>query len=70
MTLYTQEMLDQGLLASGAFYATYAHTPAHVERILGAVDRAFGRIRAALDAGPVADALRGPVAHEGFRRLA
>ena len=70
MTLYTQEMLEAGFLASGAFYATYAHTPAQVERILDAADRAFGRIRAALDAGPVADALRGPVAHTAFRRLA
>jgi len=70
MTLYTQEMLDAGFLASGAFYPMYAHSQDHVERIIDAIDGAFGRIHAAMAAGPVTDALRGPVAYSDFRRLA
>jgi glutamate-1-semialdehyde aminotransferase len=68
-TLYTQEMLDAGFLASGAFYAMHAHRVEHVVQALEAADTAFANIRRALEAGNVAGALRGPVAHEGFARL-
>ena len=68
-TLYTQEMLDAGFLASGAFYVMYAHTPEHVDRALEATDAAFARIHTALEQDSLEDALRGPVAHGGFRRL-
>jgi glutamate-1-semialdehyde aminotransferase len=70
MTLYTQCMLDAGFLASGSFHAMYAHRPEHLEAALVAADRAFATIRTALDAGRVDETLRGPVAEEGFRRLA
>ena len=68
-TLYTQEMLDAGFLASGAFYAMAAHRLEDVDAALDATDRAFGRIRKELEAGTLDKALRGPVAHEGFKRL-
>ena len=67
-TLYTQEMLDAGFLASGAFYATYAHQRAHVDAALAATDGAFKALRAAIDAGDVLQRLRGPVAYAGLRR--
>ncbi len=66
-TLYTQEMLDRGFLASGAFYASYAHQPAHVDAALLASDAAFEIVARAIDAGDVVDRLRGPVAHRGLR---
>jgi glutamate-1-semialdehyde aminotransferase len=69
-TLFTQEMLEQGFLASKAFYATWAHQPEHVDAYLAAADRAFASMRAALDAGDVAGRLRGPMQHTGFHRLA
>jgi glutamate-1-semialdehyde aminotransferase len=69
-TLFTQEMLDRGFLASKAFYATYAHEPRHVDAYLEAADAAFAELRSALDAGDVEKRLRGPVQHTGFRRLA
>jgi glutamate-1-semialdehyde 2,1-aminomutase len=69
MTLFTQEMLDRGFLASGGFYPTYAHKPEHVARYLSAVEEVFGLIRQHLDRGTVAQALRGPVAQSGFARL-
>jgi glutamate-1-semialdehyde aminotransferase len=66
-TLYTQEMLDRGFLASGAFYASYAHQPAHVDAALEATGAAFEVLARALDAGDVLGRLRGPVAHRGLR---
>ena len=68
-TLYTQEMLDAGFLASGAFYVMYAHTAEHVDRALEATEAAFARIGTAMQQGSVEQALRGPVAHGGFHRL-
>jgi glutamate-1-semialdehyde aminotransferase len=66
-TLYTRCMLDAGFLASNAFYASYAHRPEHVKAALEASDRAFGRVRSALDR----DALPGAVARSspGRRRV-
>lgn len=67
-TLYTQLMLDQGFLASGAFYPSYAHTEDHVDRALAASERAFATMAEALGAGDVRGRLRGPVSESGLRR--
>jgi glutamate-1-semialdehyde 2,1-aminomutase len=67
-TLFTQCMLDEGFLASGAFYASYAHQPAHVDSALEAGGRAFERIRSAANGGRLRDELRGGVAHAGPTR--
>lgn len=72
-TLFTQEMLDRGFLASKAFYATYSHSAAHVESYMTAADEAFAALRTASGSGKESDILsrlRGPVQHSGFRRLA
>ena len=69
VTLFTQLMLDQGFLAGGSFYPSFAHQDEHVEEYLAAVRTVFAEIRAAQDAGSVQAALRGPVAHTGFTRL-
>ena len=68
-TYFTQAMLDRGFLATTSFYAMYAHTPEQVERYLEAVAEVFQEIRAAQETGTLADRLRGPEAHTGFRRL-
>lgn len=69
-TLFTQAMLDRGFLASKQFYATYAHQDNHVDDYLSAVDQTFTLIANALENNEVEKLLRGPEAHEGFRRLA
>jgi glutamate-1-semialdehyde aminotransferase len=66
-TLYTQWMLDEGYLASGAFYASLAHDDAVVDAALEATDRTFAKIRRAIDEGPEAS-LTGPVAQVGLRK--
>lgn len=68
-TLYTQALLDRGFLASGAFYAMYAHTDAQVDRFTDACGEAFEIIAAAVRDDSLAAQLRGPVAHAGFQRL-
>ena len=68
-SLYTQELLDRGYLAGPAIYPTLAHTDTIVAGFAGAVDAAFGALAAALNDGAVSRRLRGPAAHEGFKRL-
>src|SRR6185503_9445617 len=65
-TLFTQIMLEAGFLATGAFYAAYAHQESDVARYARAVDDAFSVIA---NAGEVEKLLKGPVAHAGFYRL-
>lgn len=67
-TLYTQWMLDEGYLASGAFYATCAHDDATIDRALEASSRCFTRMKAAIDEGRIESSLTGPVASAGLRK--
>lgn len=69
-TLFTQEMLDRGFLAGGAFYVTYSHLEEHVAAYLDAVETVFALLADAIADGGVRNRLRGPVAHAGFQRLA
>lgn len=68
-TLFCQEMLKRGILAKNAFYANFAHKPAHVERYLRAVDEVFDIIVAAIASKNISAYLDGGVAHAGFQRL-
>jgi glutamate-1-semialdehyde aminotransferase len=68
-TLFTQEMLQKGFLATNAFYASYAHQDHHVESYLKAVDETFAFIAGAIEKDEVEKLLRGPVARSGFHRL-
>lgn len=69
ITLFTQEMLKRGILAGGVFYASYAHTDAHLARYAKAVDQVFKIIADARKGGGVKRLLKGPVAQSGFQRL-
>ena len=68
-TLYTQEMLKRGILATTQFYASLAHTDGHVARYAKAVDEVFAIIAKAAKDGTTESLLEGPVAHAGFQRL-
>jgi len=68
-TLFTQEMLERGFLASNLFYATYAHDEDQIERYERAVGEVFCFISEANRKGEVEKFLKGPVAHSGFYRL-
>ena len=69
VTLYTQLMLDRGFLAGKSFYASYAHTQAHLDSFETAVEDSFGIISQAIEKKSVMKLLRGPIAQSGFKRL-
>ena len=68
-TLFTQEMLERGFLASGSVYVSFAHKENHVKKYLAEVDEVFGIIKGAINEKKVQSLLNGPVAHSGFKRL-
>jgi len=69
-TLLTVRMLGQGILAGSGFYASLAHSAAHVDRYLAAADAIFPELAAAACRGDAAQRIGGPVRHSGFTRLA
>lgn len=68
-TLFVQEMLDRGFLATNMFFATCAHTDPLIQRYLREVDKVFAIISHAIKTKTVRRMLRGPEAHTGFARL-
>jgi len=68
-TLFTQEMLNRGFLASKSVYTSYSHTENHVDKYLENVDEVFKLIKKSIENDNVSDLLKGPVAHSGFKRL-
>ncbi|MBL0059179.1 MAG: aminotransferase class III-fold pyridoxal phosphate-dependent enzyme [Elusimicrobia bacterium] len=68
-TLFTQFMLEEGFLASNAFYASFAHKEKHIGNYLASADKAFFKIGKALRSGTERSLLRGPICTSGFKRL-
>ena len=68
-TLFVQEMLKKGFLATTRFYSMLSHTENEVELYAKAVDETFAEISAAIETNDVAKKLKGPTAHTGFARL-
>lgn len=68
-TLFIQEMLAQGVLASTLFFGTLAHKNIHVKKYAAATDKAFAIIAEAINTKTVNERLQGPIAHTGFARL-
>ena len=68
-TLFSQLMLERGFLAGKSFYATFAHTDAHIGEYTAACEEVFRTIADAESGGTILQMLKGPVAHAGFRRL-
>jgi glutamate-1-semialdehyde aminotransferase len=69
-TLFTQEMLYRGYLASKSVYVSYAHTEKHISKYLEDVDDVFRTIRKAVESKNIRKYLKGPIAETGFKRLA
>jgi len=68
-TLFNQEMLKRGFLASKSVYASASHNKQHVVKYLACVDEIFSLIKKVLNGGGLSKYLKGPVAHAGFKRL-
>lgn len=68
-TLFTQEMLNRGFLASKSVYISYSHNEQYVEKYMENVNDVFGLLQKAIINNEVNNLLKGPVAHIGFKRL-
>jgi len=68
-TLYTQEMLKRGFLATTSCYISYAHTDEQVQQYLDATDSVFALIALGVRENRLQEMLDGPVCHSGFKRL-
>lgn len=68
-TLFIQELLALGFLASDRFYPTVRHEESHVTSYLDAVSEAFAIIADARARGDARSRLAGPVKQTGFARL-
>jgi glutamate-1-semialdehyde aminotransferase len=68
-TLFTQEFLERGYLASKGISVSFCHSRECIEKYLENVDGVFALLEEAISTGTVRSRLKGPVAHEGFKRL-
>lgn len=69
LTLFTQEMLKREILVSAGVYVSYAFKKEHVKRYLKNVDEVFALLKKAIGRNKIYNLLRGPIAHQGFKRL-
>lgn len=69
ISYFTQEMLKRGFLASGGFYAMYAHTPELVGRYAAAADEVFALLAKHISDGNLTECLEGEPAASGFGRV-
>lgn len=68
-TLITQEMLGKGILAGNSVYVCTEHTPEIISQYFEALDPVFKLIKECEDGRDVHTLLKGPVCHDGFKRL-
>jgi len=68
-TLFTQEMLDRGFLATNSFYCSFAHTEDIIQQYLRTVEEVFRLIKKSIDENSSSKLLKGPVCQSGFKRL-
>ena len=68
-TLFTQEMLKRGILASGGVYVSYSLKEKHAKKYIKAAEEVFSLLKKAIDQNKIYDLLKGPIAHRKFERL-
>jgi adenosylmethionine-8-amino-7-oxononanoate aminotransferase len=68
-TLFIQLMLEKGFLAALTFYPTLAHTYEIMRKYSEALDSVFAELAEKFQNNSLEKSLKGPVAHQGFKRL-
>jgi glutamate-1-semialdehyde 2,1-aminomutase len=68
-TLITQEMLEQGYLASTSVYVCTEHSNEIVDDYFTRLDPVFGVIKECVEGRDITSLLKGPVCHSGFKRI-
>jgi glutamate-1-semialdehyde 2,1-aminomutase len=69
-SVFTQEMLAKGFLATTGFYPLWAHQNHHIDSYFEAVAEVFGLLSKLVENEEVEKHLKGPIRHSGFYRLA
>ena len=67
--LYTQEMLKLGFITSRGVDLSYAFKMSHAKKYLAANRKVFKIIKQAVDNKQVKKLIKGPLSHQGFKRL-
>ena len=68
-TLITQEMLSKGYLASNSVYVSTEHTKDILDGYFNALESLFALIKECEEGRDPLKLLKGPVCHDGFKRL-
>lgn len=68
-TIFTQEMLKKGFLATTAYYSCFAHKKEHLDAYLAAADLVFEFVASVIKEGCPEKYLDGPLCQSGFKRL-
>jgi glutamate-1-semialdehyde 2,1-aminomutase len=69
-TLFTQEMLKKGFLASTIFFSSLAHDRVILDKYFEAATDVFLMLKKCIDGHiDINKVLEGPICHDGFRRL-
>lgn len=69
-TLFTQEMLRRGFLATTALYPSTAHTSDHLDQYWASIDEVFELMsKCKKESIPLGSLLEGEICHSGFKRL-
>lgn len=69
-TIFVEQMLERGFLASTSFYAMFAHNEDHVKKYSDCVDEVFSLIAKWNSSGDIENHMQSPSALLGFKRLA
>ena len=68
-SLFTQIMLEKGILAGSSFYSMWAHQEEHIGIFIQALDQTFGQLSQWLQEGDLQKHLLGEPSVSGFKRL-
>jgi len=68
-TLFTQEMLKRGVLASATIYVSYSLTEDYAKLYVKAAEKVCNLLEQAVVSHKLYDLLEGPVVHSSFERL-
>jgi glutamate-1-semialdehyde 2,1-aminomutase len=68
-TYITQEMLAKGFLAGNSIYVSIVHTPDILEDYFRDFEKVFSKLSKFEDGEDIRPYLKGPVCHDGFKRL-
>jgi len=68
-TLFIQEMLSKGYLATLSLYITWSHTIQQIDKYLKAIEDFFIKYKSNMENNTIEQFLNGPIVHSGFQRL-